>query len=221
MHMNSRLHFIVLLFVVVAVSFAPVLRWPFNWLETYFHELSHGLAALFTGGRIQYIELHFQGSGLCVTAGGWQVAIAFAGYFGAVFWGVAIYKTVTATEAQVSRLLTAALLLTLLTTTVLWVRDINTLIIAAILFMVFLGVFKYGHGLLLKTMMQFSGLYVLTNAIRSPLALLDGKSIGDGANLAILTWVPEGVWIAVWIFISIIGLWMVWPPKEKNIKAHL
>ncbi len=214
--MSARLHFIFLFFIAIAVSFVPALHWPFNWLATYFHELSHGLAALLTGGNIEYIELHLQGSGLCVTTGGWQIAIAFAGYFGAIFWGVAIYKAVAVIDIKTSRLLVGALLATLLITAILWVKDITTFIIITIIFIVFCGILKYGHGLLLKTIMQFSGLYVLSDAARSPFALLDGQAKGDGASLATLTWIPEIIWISCWMLVSVIGFWMVWPAKGEK-----
>ena len=214
--MNARLQFISILFAAIAVSFVPIIHWPFSWLETYFHELSHGLLAILSGGRIQYIELHFRGSGLCVTSGGWQAAVAFAGYFGAVFWGVAIYKTVSAAHAKVSSLFTGMLLVTLLLTALLWARDLETLVIMSILFFLFLAITKYGNKSVVKVALQFSGLYVLTNAARSPLVLLDGQSIGDGATLATLTWIPEIVWVAIWTFVSMIGLWVVWPKKMKR-----
>ena len=70
----------------------PYLGIPFNWLESFFHELSHGLAAIITGGKILQIELFSNGAGLCTTQGGIAFIIAFSGYAGAVGWGVLIYK---------------------------------------------------------------------------------------------------------------------------------
>ena len=69
------------------LSFVPVLHWPFKWLQTYYHEISHGLAALATDGEILRIVLHIDGSGVCYTQGGIRSLTLQAGYQGSVFWG--------------------------------------------------------------------------------------------------------------------------------------
>jgi len=55
-----------LLFIVAAfiVDYLPFINLPFLWSETFFHEISHGLAALLTGGSIDSITLNFNGAGL-------------------------------------------------------------------------------------------------------------------------------------------------------------
>src|SRR5690606_11745044 len=56
-------------------------------LVVFFHELSHGLAAIFTGGRIHGIELNARQGGLTYTSGGIALLITSAGYIGSMLWG--------------------------------------------------------------------------------------------------------------------------------------
>jgi len=55
------------LFVFLGVAWLiynmPYVHIPFKWFETYFHELSHGIAALLTSGSVDRLELNFDGSG--------------------------------------------------------------------------------------------------------------------------------------------------------------
>jgi len=61
--------------------------YPLRILLTFFHETSHGLAAVLTGGRIDKITIQADGSGLCYTLGGWRWVILPAGYLGSMLWG--------------------------------------------------------------------------------------------------------------------------------------
>jgi hypothetical protein len=52
-------------------------------------------------------------------------------------------------------------------------------------------------------LLQLTGILVLLNAILSPLHLLDGRHLGDGAALASLTGIPEIFWVIIW---SVLGV---------------
>ncbi|NBV54813.1 MAG: hypothetical protein EBR79_03775, partial [Proteobacteria bacterium] len=82
--------FLTMLIVAMALSKSP-LGWPLKWAETFYHELSHGLACILTGGRVRRIELNLNGSGVCTTQGGWRLPILLAGYTGAALWGGVLY----------------------------------------------------------------------------------------------------------------------------------
>ena len=46
-----------LLVAAIIIRQIPIVSIPLNWLETYFHEITHGIAALLTGGEIIRIQL--------------------------------------------------------------------------------------------------------------------------------------------------------------------
>jgi len=65
--------------------------YPFRLFGTFIHELSHGLAAIITGGEFLRFRVEPDLSGVAQSAGGWRIVIASAGYVGsAVFGGVLI-----------------------------------------------------------------------------------------------------------------------------------
>lgn len=204
---TDRYRFWLLLITAIIISRLPLISLPFNWLESFFHELSHGFAAILTGGRIVKIELFTNGAGLCTTQGGMAFVISFMGYAGAIIWGASIYKLALANKKTV-KIITFIFLLIFAVTTLLWVRDLLTLIIVGVL----AGLFYLKWKLDLTYMpllLQLTGLLVLLNAVLSPLHLLDGRHLGDGAALSSLTGIPEIVWVILWSSIGIVTLYQL------------
>ena len=66
----KRLLVPLLLAAVVYAFWSTVFVWPLRLFVVLLHEVSHGLAAVATGGRIVSIELSPAEGGLCTTAGG-------------------------------------------------------------------------------------------------------------------------------------------------------
>jgi hypothetical protein len=201
----ERHRFWIILFSAAVISQLPLIAIPFKWLETYFHEISHGLAAVVTGGNIVKIELFPNGAGLCTTQGGSRFFISFMGYAGAAIWGTLIYL-VASTHQRVAQLITALIASMLCLTLILWVADILTFFIIAALLLITLAKFKFSKVSYLQISLQVTGALVLMNSIKSPWYLIDGRSFGDGAALAKLTGLPEILWVFIWFMIGISGI---------------
>ncbi len=197
--------------LALALAEVPMLRWPFRLLETFFHELSHGLIAILTGGEIVRIQLLLFEGGLCVHRGGIRLFTAFAGYFGAVFWGVAIYLAASAASRRNAMVMAGLLAATVGLSTLLWMRDPISIVIGALLTGLFMLAVKWGDLRWSRPFLQFSGIYVLIQAIRSPVYLLHpavGK--GDSDTLAGLTLIPEFIWVGIWVLCGLFGLYFLW-----------
>ncbi|MBT4837743.1 MAG: M50 family metallopeptidase [Methylococcales bacterium] len=208
------LQYLALIAIAFAISAIPVVHWPFSWLETYFHEISHGLMAIFSGGKIVKIELNYDGSGVCYTMGGVRAFVSFSGYAGAVLWGALIY--IAASASKKHTYIVAVIILTMVASSaVLWGRDLTTLIIMAIMAVVLFLAIKHAEQGLIHWFLQFVGIYILINAARSPLHLLDGQSKGDGSTLAQITLLPEMVWIIIWELLALWTLWVLWKKTKK------
>lgn len=209
--MSDTLEFILMAGICLLMNHIPLFHKPFQWMETYFHELSHGLAAIFTIGKIHRIYLKFNGAGLCQTIGGIRIVVLLAGYAGAVLWGMFIYMSGWSLETQQAADFLYALLALQIATIVLWVRDPMTLLVMVTMMATFYTP-VYFSDLYDWTpkITQFMGMYITVSALRAPLNLIDGKHEGDGAALADITKLPEGVWIVLWFCFGLFGLFWLW-----------
>jgi hypothetical protein len=195
---SSPFGFLALALAAAMFSYVPVAHWPFSWASTFFHEISHGMAAVATGGSAESIRLHWFGSGLCTTVGGWRFPVLWFGYGGAVLWGAAIYRMADGLKEGEIRLLLFLLLGLIGGSAALLARDAVTIfILCAIGGALFFGARARGDGAV-KLLLKFAGLYVLLDAVKAPLRLIDGRHIGDGAKLADMTLVPEMGWALTW-----------------------
>lgn len=61
--------------------------YPIKIFVVLLHEISHGIAAVLTGGSIAKILISADQGGVCYTAGGWRFLVLTAGYLGSMLWG--------------------------------------------------------------------------------------------------------------------------------------
>ncbi len=215
----SRL--VVLTALAILVFYLPYyLTAPLKWYETFFHELSHGLAAMLTGGSIETIDIKFKGSGTCWTRGGIGPLVTFAGYTGASLWGALIYMSAATVNYRTSHILASIILITIIITTILWVRDIQTLIIMLAMGGILSLTLKFGKSDKIKLFVEFIGLYILLASIQSPTFLIDGINKGDGASMAKQTLLPEAIWVGIWLAWSIgLLLFLYYRTYSNNQKS--
>lgn len=206
--------FFILLFLAIVIKQLPFISIPFNWLESYFHEISHGIAALLTGGDVLRIQLFANGAGLCTTQGGIRFVISFAGYAGATLWGWGIYK-LSSIHQKTAQTFSFLLFILLVSSMILWGRDLLTWFILGVLATLFLFTVKLRKVDYLQKLMQLFGLLILLNSLSSPYYLLDGRHIGDGAALATMTFIPEMLWVFIWFSIAVLALYSLYKSSKK------
>jgi hypothetical protein len=207
-------HFFILLVSAIIIKQLPLISIPFNWLESYFHEISHGIAAIITGGSVLRIQLFANGAGLCTTQGGMSFVISFAGYAGATLWGWGIYKLASAHQ-KAAQVFSIIIFLLLVSSIVFWGRDLLTWFILGVLAALFLLTIKLQKLHYLQRLMQLFGLLILLNSLSSPSYLLDGRHLGDGAALASMTFVPEFIWVMIWFSIALFALYSLYKTTKK------
>ena len=76
------------IYVAVVVLWNRAIIFPLKVFVVLCHEMSHGIAALATGGRILRIDVSDSLGGSTVTVGGAPLAITSAGYLGSLLFGV-------------------------------------------------------------------------------------------------------------------------------------
>ena len=122
--MKERGAQVALLVVMVGVSvylWNTLLLYPIKLFVVLLHELSHGLAAVATGGEIVSIEVSERIGGVCKYRGGNPLVVASAGYLGSLFWGGLIL--VAAARTRASRGIALTVVLVMMIATVLWIRN--------------------------------------------------------------------------------------------------
>jgi hypothetical protein len=112
--------------VIWQVPFISSANYPLNIVQVFFHELSHGIASLVTGGNFYRMQLDFGKGGLAHTLAGNADTVAFAGYFGPTFWGLLLYLAFTRwCREHIDAIPVAAFIITVFTL-LLWVRNFTT-----------------------------------------------------------------------------------------------
>jgi len=80
-----------LIFLVFYLWSSPIIQ-PVKVMVVLFHEMSHGLMAVLSGGRVLDIAVTADEGGACETEGGWAPLIVSAGYLGSmIFGGLLLY----------------------------------------------------------------------------------------------------------------------------------
>ena len=210
----SRGRFVLELIAAFLLTRLPYISVPFKWFESYFHELSHGLATLFTGGIVSHIELFPNGAGLCYSQGGNAVLIAFSGYLGAAVWGYLIF--LLATWRNGIRFTLSILALTILASVVLWARDLLTIAILLCLSGLILLPLKLKNSRPLNSLLRILGLMIILNAMASPMVLFGLAGQGDAVALAQMTWIPAWCWVVIWLAVSCCMLWLSWQKVDST-----
>lgn len=204
-----------LLVAAIIIRQIPIVSIPLNWLESYFHEISHGLAALLTGGEIMRIQLFANGAGLCTTRGGLNFIISFFGYAGATLWGWLLFKLANSHQ-RTAQVFSGLMIVLLLASIIFWARDLLTIIIIASLAFMFVLTIKVRRLYYLQLLLKFFGVSILLNSLFSPTYLFDGRDLGDGAALAAMTMLPELVWVLLWCILAIIALYSLIKTNKKS-----
>lgn len=189
--------------MVVLALWDTLLVYPFRLFVVFLHEISHGLAAVLTGGAIESIGLSFDEGGVCRTRGGSPFVILNAGYLGSLAWGALFL--VAGERQKRARSVIAAIGLFTLVVTLVYVRTL----------------FGFGYGLLagfaflavaarlppavsevlLATIGATSALYAVWDVATD--VLLRHAPESDAAALAQLTHVPAAAWGLAWTLVSL------------------
>ncbi len=193
--------------LIFALWQTPVVL-PLKILIVFFHELSHGLAAVLTGGEIVEISLSPQQGGLTVTRGGSRFVTLSAGYLGSLLVGVGLLLVALRTQAD--RIVMAICGAVLLGVAIVYVRSLFALIFCFGTGFSLLAVARFLHpranDLVLRVIGLSSLIYVPYDIFDDTIARSGLPS--DARMLAELTWLPTVFWGTLWLVLSLaVILW--------------
>jgi hypothetical protein len=92
LHWGRLLYMQIAAYIVVLAIWAVPIPNPIKLLAVTFHEVSHALVAVLTGGRLFGFAIDPAGAGVTMGIGGNMTLILIAGYIGSSLWGVALYR---------------------------------------------------------------------------------------------------------------------------------
>lgn len=192
--------------LIVAVVFAfwstPLIT-PLKILIVFFHEISHGLAAYFTGGSIESITFSTGQGGAAWTRGGNIFIVLSAGYVGSLLIGVLIFFI--ALKTKLDRVLMAGLGIGLLVITMLYVRDgfaIGFAVISGVTMLLcarFLG--EAANDLVLRIIGLSSMIYVPYDIFDD--TILRSGERSDAFMLAERFGGTAMIWGGIWLLVSL------------------
>ncbi|NNF26474.1 MAG: M50 family metallopeptidase [Gemmatimonadetes bacterium] len=178
--------------------------YPLKIFVVMLHEISHGLVAVSTGGRIERIVLDPAQGGACYCPGGNAFLTLSAGYLGSLFWGVALVSAAQSTRVS-NRFLVATIGIAVLLLTALYVRNGFGLLFGlgfgATLFAAGRRLGPGANRVLLITLGLTSCLYAILD-IKSD--ILDRPHLeSDAAMLGQLTSTPTVLWGVIWTMVAL------------------
>jgi hypothetical protein len=189
--------------VVVLALWDSFVVYPFRLFVVFLHEISHGIAAVVTGGAIESIGLSPDEGGVCRTRGGWPFLILNAGYLGSLFWGATFL--VLGERRTRARSVIAAVGAFTLGVTLVYVRTLfgfgYGLLAGAALLAVAARLRPAVSEVLLAAIGATSALYAVWDIATD--VLLRHSSQSDAAALAQLTGIPAAAWGVAWIALSL------------------
>ncbi len=180
---------------------------PLKILVVFFHEVSHGLLAVLSWGRIERISVSLQQGGLTMTRGGNLFLITSAGYVGSLLIGVLLF--LAAVRSRADRKIMALLGLAMLVIAGLYMREIFALGFALAAGLAMLGSAKYLSRRVNDAALRVIG---LTSMVYVPFDILSDTILrssqpSDAYNLAQQVGGAAWLWGGVWLAISLAVIW--------------
>lgn len=199
----------IILFILSLFIWQSAIIRPVKYLTVFFHELSHGMAAIMTGGQIVRIELNANTGGLCVSRGGNRFIIVSAGYLGSLIWGCLILALASKTDFD--REITAALGILLLIVTALWVRNLAGVLICVLTGLSLIAIAKYLSNNFCDQFLKYFGLTSCFYVIIDMKDHLVYRTIqgSDAYVMGQMLGISDRIVGGVWLVIATIVTWKV------------
>jgi hypothetical protein len=189
--------------VLALVLWDTFIVYPFRLFVVFLHEISHGLAAVLTGGRIVSIGLSFDEGGVCLTRGGSRFLVLNAGYLGSLLWG-ALFLVLGTRRRRARSVIAAVGFFTLFVTLVYvrtWFGFFYGLAAGLALVAVASRLKPVVSEVLLATLGAMSCLYAVWDIASD--VLLRTVAESDASALARLTGIPAVIWGVLWVCLSL------------------
>jgi len=140
--------------IVWQLPYGNYILYPFTILSTYFHEISHGFAAILLGGDFIKLELFADGSGLATHTSSYFMSgignglIALAGPMGPTIFGYILFRI--SKNEKYSKFILSTVVLFILLSLMFWVRTLFGLLFLSSTILVISFIIIKGSNLMQK-----------------------------------------------------------------------
>ncbi len=118
----KQLIYLIALLVLIMVCWEYPVIYPLKLLVVFFHESSHAIATILTGGTVKELVINKDQGGHVISQGGNQFIILSAGYIGSLLFGVVIY--ISSVKSHYDKIIMTALAIGIIVITVLLSRSL-------------------------------------------------------------------------------------------------
>ncbi|WP_417589648.1 M50 family metallopeptidase [Pararhodobacter oceanensis] len=194
---------LILLTALVFLLWDTPAVFPLKLLVVFLHELSHGGAAIATGGTIERISVSAQQGGMALTRDGNGFLILSAGYLGSLFLGMALLWV--ALRTRWDRVVVMGFGFLTLLVALLYVREAFALLFCGV---VGFGMLAIGRYLSIEINDMVLRLIGLTSVLYVPYDIFDDTirrsgERSDAYMLAAQYGGPTVLWGALWLLLSL------------------
>ena len=220
---------LLLITILVAIFFLwpyPVL-YPLKLLVVFFHESSHALMTVATGGEVVELVVNKMQGGHVISRGGNRFLTLSSGYLGSLIWGSVIY--LLAVRCSYDKLLMSLLGITIIAICAFFVRDLFALAFGAVVATAMLAVGAKAsmeiNDLILRVIGATSMLYVpldiYSDTIERSGLRSDAVMLAEGFGGTGVLW--GGIWLALSVAMIlatfVIGL-KITPKKAPQVVSR-
>jgi hypothetical protein len=193
--------YLVLILVAVFFLWNTTVLYPLQILVVFFHESSHALMAILTGGEVMEMQIDYMQGGHVLSRGGSRFLTLSAGYLGSLGWGAVIYFLAVKTDSD--KFISCALGTIIILISILFIRNIFGLVfgIAGATFLMFMGLklsLEFNDFVLRViglTSMLYAPLDIFSDTIQRSYLRSDARMLAEEFGGATLIW--GGIWIVL------------------------
>lgn len=217
--------YLVGLVILIYLFWNTPFLYPLKLLVVFFHESSHALATILTGGRVAEMVVVFQQGGHVLSQGGNRFIILNAGYLGSLLWGFLIYLVATFSRADKFTMMILGSSIGIIT--ILFVRDWFTLLFGIMVATVMILSARYLHEkindfvlrLIGLTSMIYVPLDIFSDTLQRSHLVSDARMLAEEYGGATLIW--GGIWLLISIFLIVLCLqWTIRKPKIEQTELN-
>ncbi|MEW6507544.1 MAG: M50 family metallopeptidase [Bacteroidota bacterium] len=195
-----------LITIAVLLLWETPIIYPIKLMVILFHEISHGFAAILTGGKVIDLSIELDLSGVCHIEDGNQIAIASAGYIGSFLFGMILFYS------SLNRIFSKVFLPVIFGLIIIFLinsskNEYLILITSGLVLLLLLIIFVLPSlisDIVLKTLGIISCFYIVLDIKQDIFDSTDYYS--DAYILAELTGINQMFWGLLWLVIAILGI---------------